>query len=263
MAREKDAEIAFLKQRIKELTNQVKQQWKQKQSESTIFDSMSDAQLHEITQQGRATIEKRRHAEIMSRSCQQSTYIRPLLKKVWKFCAQEQCTTSFDSESERLVHELTQKFGVKKDEEEKKKEVSHQVDSKKRKAKIDVNERAKDPGQAQPTKKRKLLKTGPVFKYLSKESNKKLTSFWKSAAETDSLWAGNHYETSIYADEVGHILEQEAIANSYVEAKANETTRRKMYDDDLNNVLTFDFVIFPIHEDDHWTLLVLKVLEGS
>lgn len=36
-----------------------------------------------------------------------------------------------------------------------------------------------------------------------------------------------------------------------------------MYDDDLNNVLTFDFVIFPIHEDDHWTLLVLKVLEGT
>ncbi|KAG5564373.1 hypothetical protein RHGRI_000538 [Rhododendron griersonianum] len=281
MAREKDAEITLLKQRIKNLTNEkidieaehvvheVTQQWKknrQKQSASTIFDSMSDARLHEITQQARETVEtkerKRNSVSIVE-----------------------------GNESERQIHELTCKFGMKKTAEQgKNKEVLHEGgESKKRKGSSDVIKGAEEPGQAQESKKRKLLKSGPVFRYLSKEAKKKLTSFWRSAAATDSLWAGSQYETSIYADEVSHILEHETIANStidsyaeillgkspkatcmilstrwlYLEAKANETARRKMYDDDLNNVLTFDFVIFPIHEDDHWTLLVLKVLEGT
>ncbi|KAG5546691.1 hypothetical protein RHGRI_018758 [Rhododendron griersonianum] len=99
-------------------------------------------------------------------------------------------------------------------EQGKNKEVLHEGESKKRKGSSDVIKGAEDPGQAQQSKKRKLLKSGPVFRYLSKEAKKKLTSFWKSAAATDSLWAGSRYETSIYADEVSHILEQEAIANS-------------------------------------------------
>ncbi|KAI8556181.1 hypothetical protein RHMOL_Rhmol05G0232000 [Rhododendron molle] len=80
---------------------------------------------------------------------------------------------------------------------------------------------------------------------------------------SDSLWAGNHYETSIHADEASNILEQEAIANSYLEANGDDKTRWKMYNDDLHNVLLFDSIIFPIHEDDHWTLLVLDVLKGT
>ncbi|KAG5562394.1 hypothetical protein RHGRI_005208 [Rhododendron griersonianum] len=231
MAREKDAEIALLKQRIKNLTNEkidieaehvvheVTQQWKknrQKQSASTIFDSMSDARLHEITQQARETVEKRKEKETASRLSKESTYMRPIVKKIWKFRAEDQFTRSFDSESERQIHELTCKFGMKKTAEQgKNKEVLHEGgESKKRKGSSDVIKGAEEPGQAQESKKRKLLKSGPVFRYLSKEAKKKLTSFWRSAAATDSLWAGSQYETSIYADEVSHILEQEAIANS-------------------------------------------------
>ncbi|KAI8538465.1 hypothetical protein RHMOL_Rhmol09G0106200 [Rhododendron molle] len=222
---------------------------------STVLDSMTDAQLHEITQQGWASIEKRKQKEEAS--------------QFWK--------PSMDSVFERQIHELTQKFELKKNVVEGNKEVSKQVDSNKRKRDSDVKKGAKDLGQAEPWKKRKLLKTGPVFIYLSKESKKKLTLFWKLAAASDSLWAGNHYETSIYADEVSHILEQEAIANSTIDAYAeillakypqsksngDDKTRRKMYDDDLHNVLLLDSVIFPIHEDDHWTLLVLEVLKGT
>ncbi|KAG5557094.1 hypothetical protein RHGRI_007378 [Rhododendron griersonianum] len=293
MAREKDAEIALLKQRIKNLTNEkidieaehvvheVTQQWKknrQKQSASTIFDSMSDARLHEITQQARETVEKRKEKETASRLSKESTYMRPIVKKIWKFRAEDQFTRSFDSESERQIHELTCKFGMKKTAEQgKNKEVLHEVgESKKRKGSSDVIKGAEEPGQAQESKKRKLLKSGPVFRYLSKEAKKKLTSFWRSTAATDSLWAGSQYETSIYADETIDSYAEILLGKSpkakcmilstrwlYLEAKANETARRKMYDDDLNNVLTFDFVIFPIHEDDHWTLFVLKVLEGT
>ncbi|KAG5556757.1 hypothetical protein RHGRI_007128 [Rhododendron griersonianum] len=231
MAREKDAEIALLKQRIKNLTNEkidieavhvvheVTQQWKenwQKQSASTIFDSMSDARLHEITQQARETVEKRKEKETASRLSKESTYMRPIVKKIWKFRTEDQFTRSFDSESERQIHELTKKFGMKKTAKQgKNKEVLHEGgESKKRKGSSDVIKGAEDPGQAQQSKKRKLLKSGPVFRYLSKEAKKKLTSFWRSAAATDSLWAGSQYETSIYADEISHILEQEAIANS-------------------------------------------------
>ncbi|KAG5521585.1 hypothetical protein RHGRI_033966 [Rhododendron griersonianum] len=99
-------------------------------------------------------------------------------------------------------------------EQGKNKEVLHEGESKKRKGSSDVIKGAEDPGQAKQSKKRKLLKSGPVFRYLSKEAKKKLTSFWRSTAATDSLWVGSRYETSIYADEVSHILEQEAIANS-------------------------------------------------
>ncbi|KAG5552194.1 hypothetical protein RHGRI_010325 [Rhododendron griersonianum] len=218
MAREKDAEIALLKQRIKNLTNEkidieaehvvheVTQQWKenrQKQSASTIFDSMSDARLHEITQQARETVEKRKEKETASRLLKESTYMRPIVKKIWKFRAEDQFTRSFDSESERQIHELTKKFGMKKTAEQGKiKEVLHEGgESKKRKGSSDVIKGVEDPGQAQQSKKRKLLKSGPVFRYLSKEAKKKLTSFWRSAAATDSLWAGSQYETSIYADE--------------------------------------------------------------
>ncbi|KAI8556320.1 hypothetical protein RHMOL_Rhmol05G0243700 [Rhododendron molle] len=123
MTREKDAEIALLKQRIIELTDekinikaehvvhQVTQQWKekrQKQSASTVLDSMTDAQLHEITQQGRASIEKRKQKEAAS--------------QFWK--------PSMDSVFERQIHELKHKFVLKKNVIEGNKEISKQVDSK-------------------------------------------------------------------------------------------------------------------------------------
>ncbi|KAG5560077.1 hypothetical protein RHGRI_003387 [Rhododendron griersonianum] len=183
---------------------------------------MSDARLHEITQQAQETVEKRKEKETASRLSKESTYMRPIVKKIWKFRAEDQFTRSFDSESERQIHELTKKFGMKKTAEQgKNKEVLHEGgESKKRKGSSDVIKGAEDPEQAQQSKKRKLLKSGPVFRYLSKEAKKKLTSFWRSAAATDSLWAGSQYETSIYADEVSHIFEQEAIANSTIDSYA-------------------------------------------
>ncbi|KAG5557089.1 hypothetical protein RHGRI_007373 [Rhododendron griersonianum] len=147
---------------------------------------MSDARLHEITQQARETVEKRKEKETASRLSKESTYMRPIVKKIWKFRAEDQFTRSFDSESERQIHELTCKIGMKKTAEQgKNKEVLHEVgESKKRKGSSDVIKGAEEPGQAQESKKRKLLKSGPVFRYLSKEAKKKLTSFWRSAAAT-------------------------------------------------------------------------------
>ncbi|KAI8554663.1 hypothetical protein RHMOL_Rhmol05G0115500 [Rhododendron molle] len=72
---------------------------------------MTDAQLHEITQQGRASIEKMKQKEATSR--------------FWK--------PSMDSVFERQIHELTQKYELKKNVVEENKEVSKEVDSNKRK----------------------------------------------------------------------------------------------------------------------------------
>ncbi|CAL5398497.1 unnamed protein product [Camellia sinensis] len=137
--------------------------------------------------------------------------------------------------------------------------------------------------QPQPVMK-KLKTLNEIFNILPKKSRQNLIAHWDQP-----VWQGSHHGTYVYLNDIDKILKGQYLAGIIIDAYAehllaqkqqttsfifisschhllttkDEEARKRMLNKMMPKVMKARYLLFPIHQKFHWTILVLDIEEAA
>ncbi|CAL5365088.1 unnamed protein product [Camellia sinensis] len=137
--------------------------------------------------------------------------------------------------------------------------------------------------QKQPAMK-KLKTSNEIFNILPEKSRQNLIAHWANTKKQDQpVWQGSHHGTYVYLNDIDKILKGQDLAGIVIDAYTEHLLAQKQgttsfvfisschYDEArtrmLNKIMLeamkARYLLFPIHQNFHWTILVLDIEEAS
>ncbi|CAL5325608.1 unnamed protein product [Camellia sinensis] len=140
--------------------------------------------------------------------------------------------------------------------------------------------------QEQPAMK-KLKISNEIFNILLEKSRQNLIAHWANTKKKDEpVWQGSDHATYVYLNDIDKILKCQDLAGIVIDAYAehllaqkqgtsfifmsschhllttkDEESRKRMLNKMMPEAMKARYLIFPIHQNFHWTILVLDIEE--
>ncbi|CAL5332074.1 unnamed protein product [Camellia sinensis] len=131
--------------------------------------------------------------------------------------------------------------------------------------------------QQQPTMK-KLKTSNEIFNILLEKSRQNLIAHWDQP-----VWQGSHHGTYVYLNDIDKILKGQDLAGIVIDAYVehllaqkqgttsfifisschHEEAKQRMLNKMMPKAMKARYFLFPIHQNFHWTILVLDIEEAS
>ncbi|CAL5329956.1 unnamed protein product [Camellia sinensis] len=121
---------------------------------------------------------------------------------------------------------------------------------------VEMVEDVEEHPPAKQPKKSSFTKKFKVWAKMSKHDKQKVQALQKNGGDELLVWKGDSKATHVYFDDIVNLIKEESIHSNKVIREYHPRKRSKHIDAHVKNYQGERYLLFPLHHDYHWTIVV-------